>query len=97
MGKGCIYLASGKKKINTKISTEVELVGIRDVLPQVSWYRNFLRSQGYQVNKSIIYQDNQSTIRLCNNERASIRRLNRHIDIRYFFITYRIKSKEVRV
>ena len=97
MGKGCIYGASGRQNINTKSSTEAELMGISDALPQVIWSWNFLRAQGYQVNESIIYQDNQSTIRICNNGRASSSKRARHIDIRYFFITDCINSKEVRV
>ena len=97
MGKGYIYGASGRQSINTKSSTEAELVGISDALPQVIWYRNFLRSQGYHVNKPIIYQDNESTIQICNNGRVSRSRRTRHIDIHYLFITYHIESKEVRV
>ena len=93
MGKGCIYVASGKKKINTKSSTEAELVGISDALPQVIWYRNFLMSQGYQAKDSIIYQDNQTKIWLYNNGQDSSIRRTCHIDIRYFFITYHIKYK----
>ena len=46
MGKGYIYGASGRQSINTKSSTEAELVGISDALPQNIWSRNFLRSQG---------------------------------------------------
>ena len=91
-GKGCIYGASGRQKINTKISTEAELVGVSDTLPQVIWNQNFLRDQGYQINKSINYQDNQSTIRLCNNGRSSSSRRTRYIEIRSFFIKDRIKS-----
>ena len=97
MGKEYIYVSYGKKKINTKSSNEAELVGSRDALPQIIWYRNFLRSQGYHVNKPIIYQDNPSKIRICNNGRVSRSRRTRHIDIHYLFITYRIESKEVKV
>ena len=97
MGKGCIYEASVIQKFNTKSSTEAELVSVSDALPRVIWYQNFLRDQWYQVNDSIIYQDNQRTIQLCNNGRPSSSRRNRHIDIHYFFITDRIKYKEVSV
>ena len=72
-------------------------MSVIDALPQVIWSWNFLRYQWYQVNKSIIYQYNQSTIRICNNGRASSSRRTRHIAIRYFFITEHIKSKEFRV
>ena len=50
MVKGCIYGEPGIQKINAKSSTEAELVRVGDTLPQVIWYRNFLRYQGYQVN-----------------------------------------------
>ena len=72
-------------------------MSVIDALRQVIWSWNFLRYQWYQVNKSIIYQYNQSTIRICNNGRASSSKRARHIDIRYFFITDCINSKEVRV
>ena len=97
MCKGCIYGASGIQKINTKSSTEAELVGVSDALPQVIWPRNFLRAQGYHINDSVNYQENHSTIRLYNNGRASSSRRTCHIDIRYFFFTDRIKSKEVKI
>ena len=62
MGKGCIYGASEIQKFNTKSSTEAELVSVSDALPRVISHRKFLRDQWYQVNDSIIYQDNQRTI-----------------------------------
>ena len=36
-GQGAVYYESSKQKINTKISTETELVGSSDDLPQVLW------------------------------------------------------------
>ncbi len=46
LGKGGVYAMSTKQKINTKSSTEAELVGIDDGIPMVLWTRNFLRNQG---------------------------------------------------
>jgi len=39
MGKGIIYGTSTRQKLNTKSSTEGELVGVNDVMPQVLWTR----------------------------------------------------------
>lgn len=101
MGKGCIYGNSSKQRLNTKSSTEAELlllVGVSDLLPQqVIWTRHFLMAQGYQINESVVYQDNQSAILLEKNGRASSRKHTRHINIRYFFITDRVKSGEVNI
>ena len=67
------------------------------MFPQVLWTRYFLEAQGYGVKASIVYQDNQSTILLADNGKASSGRRTRHINIRYFFIKDRIDSGEVKV
>ncbi|KAI2512927.1 Reverse transcriptase (RNA-dependent DNA polymerase) [Fragilaria crotonensis] len=67
LGKGAIYGTSTRQKINTKSSTEAELVGVNDILPQALWTRYFLEAQGYAVKESIVYQDNKSTILLAEN------------------------------
>ena len=85
LGKGSLYSMSTKQKINTKSSTEAELVGVDDALPMVLWARHFLEAQGYEVQDNVVYQDNQSAILLERNGRASSGRRTRHINIRYFF------------
>mmetsp|Transcript_43635 Transcript_43635/g.63996 ORF Transcript_43635/g.63996 Transcript_43635/m.63996 type:complete len:193 (+) Transcript_43635:143-721(+) len=42
LGKGAIFSASRKQKLNTKSSTEAELAGVDDMLPQILWTRHFL-------------------------------------------------------
>jgi Reverse transcriptase (RNA-dependent DNA polymerase)/Zinc knuckle len=97
MGKGSAYVTSIRQKLNTKSSTEAELVAVSDVLPQIIWTRNFLIGQGIEVRKNRLYQDNRSAILLENNGRGSSSKRTRHIDIRYFFITDRINKQEVTV
>ena len=46
MGKGSLYLTSTRQKINTKSSTEAELVGVDDVMPMILWTKYFLRHKG---------------------------------------------------
>jgi hypothetical protein len=97
LGKGTVYGTSTRQKINTKSSTEAELVGVNDAMPQVLWTRYFLEAQGYNVDDSIIYQDNQSAILLEKNGKGSSSKRTRHINIRYFFVTDRIAGNEVSV
>ena len=94
MSTGGAYVQSRKQKLNTKISTEADLFGSDDVLTQVIWTRYFLKEQGHKIQDNVIYQDNQSAIRLeKNGNRSSIKR-TRHINIRYYFITDRIMKQE---
>ena len=97
MGKGSAYVTSTRQKLNTKSSTEAELVAVSDVLPQIIWTRNFLIGQGIEVHNNTLYQDNRSAILLENNGRGSSSKRTRHIDIRYFFIKDRVDKQEVAV
>ena len=97
LGKGSAYSASTRQKLNTKSSTEAELVGVNDLMPQVLWTRYFLEAQGYGVKDAKLYQDNQSTMLLAKNGRASSGKRTRHINIRYFFVADRVKSGEVSI
>jgi hypothetical protein len=55
-----------------------------------------LEAQGYGTN-SIGHQDNQASIRIEENGKASSGRRTRHINIRYFFIADRVAKKEVSI
>ena len=70
-GKGCVYGSSGKQNLNTNSSTNDELVGVNNALPQLTWTQYFLQSQGYAIRESLIYQVNQRNIILLNNARGS--------------------------
>ena len=45
----------------------------------------------------VLYQDNQSAIKLETNGIASAGKRSRHMNIRYFFISEKVASKEVLV
>ena len=49
LGKGTIYAISLKQKLNTKSSTEAELLGASDICPQAIWTAYFIDPQGYKV------------------------------------------------
>jgi hypothetical protein len=97
LGKGAIFSKSTRQRLNTKSSTEAELVGVDDAMPQILWTRYFLQAQGYLVKDSKLYQDNQSTMLLAKNGKKSSGKRTRHINIRYFFVSDRVKSKEVSI
>ena len=97
LGKGSVYSTSIRQKLNTTSSTEAELVGVSNVMPMIMWTMYFLQEQGYTVNDTTIYQDNQSVMLLEKNGRASSGKRTRHINIRYFFVMDKVKSGEVSI
>jgi hypothetical protein len=95
LGRGAIMCKSTKQKLNTKSSTEANVVCSSDYLPNTIWGRMFLAKQGYKLTENIFYQDNQSAIRLEKNGRASCGQKSRHIDIRNFFMQDRFEFESI--
>ena len=58
---------SWKQKLNTRSSTEAELVAADDTTVMILWTKLFLEEQGYALEKNILYQDNKSAILLEEN------------------------------
>ena len=84
MGKGGVYNNSIKQKLNTKSSTESELVTVDDMMPHILWTNTILKAQGFTTNDTIIYQGNKSAIE--KNGRMSSNKKTKHIGARYNFI-----------
>jgi len=96
-GRSTVHTKSSKQKLNTKSSTEAELVGLSDYVPYTLWMNNFLAAQGYKIKSSKVYQDNQSTIRMETNGRNSCTGKSKYIDITYFFVKDRVNRKEIEI
>jgi hypothetical protein len=97
MGYGILHGKSSKQKINVKSSTESELVGVSEYLPYNIWLMMFMGAQGYGIENNVVYQDNQSCIRMHINGRNSCTGNSRHINVRYFFVKDRINKGELKV
>jgi hypothetical protein len=101
---GCILLCAGgfmgawstKQSINTKSSSESELVGLSDECGWAIWARNFLQGQGYKTEPATIYQDNTAVADILKRG-PSAQLKTRHLSIRYFFVADKIKMQEVIV
>ena len=92
-GTGFLNAKSTKLKLNTKSSTEAELVGANDYIPWTIWVKRFMKYQGYDIKSSIFYQDNESAIKLEENGRKSCGEKSRHVDIRYFLLKMFLSTK----
>ena len=87
---GSILYISTKQKINTKSSTEAELVGLDDTMTFVMWMKNFFESQVQSIDMNspltplgsdvTIEQDNTSAIQLERNGWKSSIKRTKHIN-----------------
>ena len=96
MGSGCILAKSYKIKLNTKSSTESELVAASDNLGEALFIREFLTLLGYKLPPVLFLEDNMSTIALIKNGRPESD-ASRHIKIRYFWVHHRAEVGDVIV
>jgi hypothetical protein len=86
LGKGMPINTSTKQKINTRSSTETELVAANDFMPIILWTNYFLEAQGYGHQDTILYQDNQNAILLEKNGHKSSSKRTKHLNCRFYFI-----------
>ena len=97
LGKGCILSSSKKQKLNTRSSTEAELVAVDDGMSLMLWCKLFLEAQGLKVEDNILYQANRSAMLLEKNGKASSSKRTRHLNIRCFFVKDQVSKGNLRV
>jgi hypothetical protein len=97
LGRGFPIVSSTKKKLNTRSSTETNIVGADDFMLTIFWTHYFIKAQGYDVKDNVLFQDNKSSILLEKTGKDSSIKRMKHINIRYFFTTDRVSKKEVSV
>jgi hypothetical protein len=94
---GVVQSISRKQKLNTRSSTESELVGVNNVSVMILWTKLFLEEQGYNINSNILYQDNKSAILLETNGKKSSGKRTRALNIRYFFLMDQVEKGNVTI
>ena len=97
IGKGATLSVSTKQKTNSRSSTEAELKSLDDIISKVQWTREFLKHQGVNIKDNVIHRDNQSSMKLEENGKMSCGKRTRHFNIKYFYITDLIASKELSI
>jgi hypothetical protein len=80
-----IYAKSAKQKIHSRSSTEAELLALDDGFLHLLWLRQVLDFMGYPQVPTYVYQDNKSTIFVCETGHSKNGKL-KHMAIRYYFI-----------
>mmetsp|Transcript_35469 Transcript_35469/g.82304 ORF Transcript_35469/g.82304 Transcript_35469/m.82304 type:complete len:122 (+) Transcript_35469:5357-5722(+) len=96
LGEGAVYCTSTKQKMNTKSSTEAEVVGVAHALTHMLWLSHFMKEQGYE-NEVLLNQDKLSSIKMEVNRLKSCGKRSRHMNIRYFMIKDYVDRGLVRI
>jgi len=97
LGRGAVMSFSRGQKLNVRSSTECELVGVDDAIPQMMWGKYFIEARGWTVDHNILYQDNKSTILLATNGRSSSSKRTKHIHHRFFLVKDKIACGDLEI
>ena len=85
-GIGIIHDKASKHKLNKKSTTESEVVAVSEYVPYKFHMINIVLGQGYALQKTFLYQDNESVIKMEKSGRNSCAGNSMHISIRYLFV-----------
>jgi hypothetical protein len=97
MGQGMALSYSWKQKMNTTSSTKTNFFGIDNLLGYILWARYFMHKQGFNMEASLLYQDNMSTMLVETNGRASSLKRTTQIKLKIFFIKDKVDQGEVTI
>lgn len=93
---GPIHWRSQAQKIVTLSSTEAELVSLCTAVKDVIWLRKLaLELRIIDQKPSVLFCDNQSTIRLALNERVSQR--TRHMSVRAAYPREQVENNQINI
>jgi len=85
-----------KQKLNTRTSTESELIAVVDALAMIQWTKNFMCEKGYDL-ETHLKEDNRSTMLMMKNGKLSAKKRTKHFDIRYYYVKDLIDRGVIRV
>jgi hypothetical protein len=95
-GTSPISWRSSLQKLVTLSTTEAEYVALASAVQEVLYLRALLEELRYKQTKStLIYEDNQSTIKIARNPEHHGR--CKHIDLRFFFVQERNEGGYIRL
>ena len=80
------------QNLNSKSSTEAEIIAVSDGMNLPMWLADFIHWQGYPKKIIVVHQDNQSAIVLLTKGRSTAE-TTKFVDIRFFWVTDYIKKK----
>ena len=81
LGWGLVHAKASKQKLNSKSSTETEVIAVSEYVPYKIWLINFMEAQGYKFKDKVLCQGNMSAMKMEKNGRNLCMGNSRLLDI----------------
>ena len=72
--------------MNTRSSIEIKIVETNNFILFICWMRYFLKTQEYNIEKNILFQNNKTSILLEKNNKFVSTKRTKYINIYYFLL-----------
>jgi hypothetical protein len=97
MNGAAVSWRSTKQKVVTMSSCESEYYALAEAAKEATWLDLLMKNVQNKKNEKpmIIFEDNQSTIKIAKNPIHSDR--TKHIDVRHHFIREKVAEKKIEV
>ena len=66
-GWGLVHKKVPNQKLNSKSTMVYQVVRVTEYIPYKIYFINFMKAQDYHIKKKVLYQDNESAIKMDNN------------------------------
>jgi len=87
LGGAPFYCSSSRQELNTRSSTESEIVAMSSASSMIQWSRQFLQEQGFKdIMPAHCWEDNESALKLWEKGYSTAKE-TKHIETRYFYMT----------
>ena len=87
LGGAPFYCSSSRQELNTRSSTESEIVAMSSASSMIQWARQFMQEQGFKdILPAHCWEDNESALKLWEKGYSTAKE-TKHIETRYFYMT----------
>ena len=96
LNNGVISWSSKKQTVVALSTAEAELVALSHASQEAVWFRKLFRDFSLLINEpTVIFEDNQSTICIGNNNICSTK--TKHVAIKHFYVRDLVELKEIEL
>ena len=97
LGNSLITSKGGRIKTIVRSSTEAEISAVNELVSDILWCRDILEELGYNQERIIMFQDNQSCITMLQQEPRNFHTKSRHVRVKWAFFREEYTKKTAKL
>ena len=95
LGHNLLAWTSKKQQVVALSTMEAEYIAVAKTVQELQWFQKLYKELPIQLDRTILFCDNKSSIEFSKNQDLSER--SKHIDIKYFFVRDHLETNETKL